>query len=647
MGRFTIPSAPERNVVKIETFKGVDLNSSPANVEIYRSPNAPNMMRDVPGKVRKRQGYENIGTYDGRINGVHILKDVENNVDKTLIHAGTKLYLDGAVIYEEMADERSVGRQFYGKLFIFDGKKALCFGVFKDEEEAASEDESTVEYEIKPLEDCAYVPTVIVSRNPTGGGTALEPLNLIGRKWTESFLADGTTKAYQLTTDELDDDTVTVRIMTAEGVWVDKTENTDFTVNRTTGTVTFTKAPSESPVTGYDNVEITAAKSREGYADKINKCRIMSLFGVNGAMDRIFISGNPDYPNQDWYCEMANGFFWGDLWYSTLGQDNSAIVGYTIINDRLAAHKSEAEEGRNVILRKGELTTTTEADGTSTSETSFPIIGTLNGRGALSSYSFGYLGSEPLFLTDIGIMAITAADLTGEKYSQSRSYFIDNILTADSGLKDAFAYVWRDFYLISTGGGRVYLLDGLQKSYDKNSPYSNFQYECYYWENVPARVFWEDAEGRLCFGDKNGNVYRFFDDAAVQSNYNDNGAAIHARWDTPDLMGKLFYKNKNFRRIDIMLAPAIATGVEIYAQTKGLWSYLWGSGGKATYFDFTYINWERINFSSDNTPRTMGTKIKIKKVDKAAFSLRNEGYNEPFGVYMLALEYTENGNYKG
>lgn len=244
-------------------------------------------------------------------------------------------------------------------------------------------------------------------------------------------------------------------------------------------------------------------------------------------------------------------------------------------------------------------------------------------------------------------MAITAADLTGEKYSQSRSYFIDNILTADSGLKDAFAYVWRDFYLISTGGGRVYLLDGLQKSYDKNSPYSNFQYECYYWENVPARVFWEDAEGRLCFGDKNGNVYRFFDDAAVQSNYNDNGAAIHARWDTPDLMGKLFYKNKNFRRIDIMLAPAIATGVEIYAQTKGLWSYLWGSGGKATYFDFTYINWERINFSSDNTPRTMGTKIKIKKVDKAAFSLRNEGYNEPFGVYMLALEYTENGNYKG
>ena len=70
MGRFSVPSSPARNVVKIETFKGVDLNSSPSNVEITRSPNAPNMMRDVPGKVRKRQGYERIAQFSGkRING--------------------------------------------------------------------------------------------------------------------------------------------------------------------------------------------------------------------------------------------------------------------------------------------------------------------------------------------------------------------------------------------------------------------------------------------------------------------------------------------------------------------------------------------------------------------------------------------------
>lgn len=641
MARFNVPSSPARSVVKIETFKGVDLNSSPSNVETYRSPNAPNMMRDVPGKVRKRQGYEKTAAYGGRINGVHILKDIEAGEEKELIHAGDKLYLDGAVIYEGMADERSVGRQFYGKLFIFDGKKALCYGEFEEKEAAAAEGEEKPKvWEVRALEDEAYIPTVIISRNPTGGGTTLEPLNLIGRKWKESFLSDGTTKVYQLTTDKLDADAVEVRIMTKEGEWTDKKEGTDFTVDREKGTVTFTTAPGASPVTGFDNVEITAAKTREGYADKINKCRIMTLYGVNGGMDRIFISGNPDYPNQDWYCKMNDGFFWGDLWYSTLGQDGSAIVGYIIINDRLAVLKSDAEEGRNVILRKGEI----EKD-----EAVFPIIGTLSGRGALGSHAFGHLGSEPLFLTDIGIMAITAADLTGEKYSQSRSYYIDNVLTAEKGLEDAFAYVWRDFYLISTGSGRVYLLDGLQKSYDRNSPYSHFQYECYYWDNVPARVFWEDSAGRLCFGDAEGNIFRFYDDVDNILNYNDCGKAIEARWDTPELSGKLFYKNKNFRRISIVLAPAIATGVRIYAQLKGHWEdeALFDGKSAGTFLDFNYINFGLFSFLTDTAPRTMGGKIKIKKVDKVAFSFRNEELDQPFGIYKFATEYTENGNYKG
>ena len=640
MARFTVPSSPSRSVVKIETFKGVDLNSSPSNVEIYRSPNAPNMMRDVPGKVRKRQGYEKTGNFGGRINGVHILRNVDNGVDKILIHAGTSLYLDGAAIYEGMADERSVGRQFYGKLFIFDGKKALCYGEFETKTEAqeGEEGETPKAWEVRALEDEAYIPTVIISRNPTGGGTTLEPLNLLGKKWKESFLSDGSATVYQLTTENLDEDAVEVKIMTKEGEWEEKKEGKDFTVDREKGTVTFTTAPVKSPVTGYDNVEIVAAKTREGYADKINKCRIMSLYGVNGGMDRMFISGNPDFPNQDWYCKMNDGFFWGDLWYSTLGQDGSAIVGYIIINDRLAVLKSDAEEGRNVILRKGEI---------KDDDAVFPIIGTLSGRGALGSHAFGYLGSEPLFLTDIGIMAITAADLTGEKYSQSRSYYIDNILTAEKGLGDAFAYVWRDFYLISTGGGRVYLLDGLQKSYDKNSPYSHFQYECYYWDNVPARVFWEDEEGRLCFGDKDGNTFQFYDDVTAQESYNDDGAAIPARWDTPDLSGKLFYKNKNFRRIDVMLAPAIATGVQVHAQVRGAWSQIFDSGISATFFDFNFMNFEEFNFSLDDTPRTLGGKIKIKKVDKVAFSLRNEEKDEPFGIYRFAVEYTEGSNYKG
>ncbi len=378
MATFNIPAPVSRSVSAIEDFKGVDLNSSPTNVSLTRSPEAPNMIRDVPGKVRKRQGYELTGTYNGRINGVHRLGE------KTLIHAGTSLYLNGTVIRSGLADERSVARQFYGKLFIFDGKKALCYGEF----ETKSGSTTTKTWKICAIEDEAYIPTIFISRFPSGGGKTLEPINLIGKKFKESFLGTEIDKVYQLTTTELSSDAVSVRILVKEGEWAEKTEGTHFTVNRTAGTVTFTTAPGVSPVSGMDNVEITAAKVRDGYADKINKCRIISLYGVNGSLDRMFVSGNPEFQNYDWYCQMADGFYFGDTWYSVLGQGNSAIVGYSIINDRLAAHKSESEEGRNIILRRGEL---------NGEQASFSIVGTLSGRGALCRHTFEYLGSEPLF----------------------------------------------------------------------------------------------------------------------------------------------------------------------------------------------------------------------------------------------------------
>lgn len=635
---FDVPSPAPRGVEIIEEFRGVDLNSSPTVVSKYRSPEAPNMMRDIPGKVRKRQGYEKLKHYDGQINGVFRLND------RTVIHAGDKLFLqnlssDDTQLYEGMADTRSVGRQFNGKLFLFDGKKALCYGEFEKEGQTPAEgEEPEKEWKVVTLEEKAYVPTIIISRKPTGGGTTLEPINLIGKKFKESFLGTADDKIYQMTTDNLDADKLQIRQLVKDGEWKDLKEGTDFSVDRKAGKVTFNTAPGESPVKGMDNVEITAAKTRKGYADKINKCNIMTLFGVNGAIDRMFVSGNPDFVNQDWYCQINDGFYFGDLWYSVLGQDGSAIVGYSVINDRLAAHKSEAEEGRNIILRKGELVE---------DKPTFPIIGSLMGRGALGKYGFGYLGSDPLFLTDLGVMAITAADITGEKYSQNRSFYINEALTAEEKLADAFAFVWRDFYLLSMGTGRVYLLDGLQKSYERNTPYSSYQYECYYWENVPARVMWEDVEGRLCFGTVDGDIFRFYDNVTSQKSYNDVGAPIKARWDIPDLSGDRFYENKTFRYFSVVLAAAIATRVEVWVQRKGIWSLLFDSGAKACYFDFTYINWERINFSSDNTPRTVGKKIKVKKVDKARFSLRNEAYNEPFGIYKVALEYTESGKYKG
>lgn len=131
MAGTTISSASAaRNVLNISYLRGVDLHNSPSNVDASRSPDAPNMIRDVPGKVRKRMGYQTMASVEGRVNGAFQVDT--NEVKKRIIHAGTKLYLlEGAevsLLYDGMADHRSVGQQIGGKLYLLDGSHFLRYG---------------------------------------------------------------------------------------------------------------------------------------------------------------------------------------------------------------------------------------------------------------------------------------------------------------------------------------------------------------------------------------------------------------------------------------------------------------------------------------------------------------------------------------
>lgn len=614
---FDVPSSPKRSVAVIDEFLGVDFTNSPSNVDLKKSPNGVNMIRDVPGKVRKCMGYETIKTYDARINGAHF----RHGDEEYLIHSGTKLYKGETALYSDMNDARSKSWQIEDNLYIVDGKALLVY------------DGTTV----KKASDNGYIPTLTIAKAPSGGGEQYEPLNLLQPGFTELFAGTATDKTFQLSFSGLDSKAVQAWILNSSGDWVQKTEGTDFSVNRSTGAVTFTTAPGVSPVSGEDNVKITAFRTVDGYADRINKCKIGILFGVNGAADRIFLSGNPDYINYDWYCDYNNPLYWPDTGYATLGTAKSAIVGYSIINDRLAAHKDSMEDDRNVILREGDITD---------NEPTFKIVNTLQGAGAVAPYSFAYLANEPLFLTDLGIYAITPQDITGEKYSQNRSFFLNGKLLEEPNMSEAYACVFKDLYWLCLNNV-AYILDGLQPiQTDKSLPYATRQYVGFYRTNLPARVMWTH-DSRLYFGTSDGKVCRFFDDPVTLTSYNDNGQPIHAIWDTPDFYGNLFYKNKTFRHLDVRLASAIATSVKIWVQKRGLWSLIKEDSSTARYFSFANLVFSKLSFSPDTTPKTLPSKIKVKKVDKARFRFENDMLNEPFGLFDIALEYVENGYYKG
>ena len=617
MSWFSAPQSPARSLFSVEEFLGVDYTNSPAGVDPRRSPDAPNMIRDVPGKVRKCMGWQTVAQYAGPINGAHFRRGDEEG----LIHAGSCLYHSGEKLYGTANNARSRSWQFGDSLCILDGKALLMW-------DGAA---------VKPAAQAAYVPTLTIARPPAGGGVAYEDLNLLQPKFTELFAGTAEATAYHLSFGGLDSTAVTVQLLQGNGSWVTRTEGVHFTVDRTAGIVTFTTAPGASPVTGEDNVRITAARTVAGYADRIGKCRIGALFGVNGAADRLFVAGNPDYVNYDWYCGQNDPTYWPDTGYSVLGTPRSAIVGYSVVNERLAAHKDDREDGRNVIIRQGDL---------KDSKPGFPIVNTLQGQGAVAPFSFAYLVNEPLFLTKSGVYAITAQDLTGEKYTQNRSFYLNGRLLEEPGLEESFALVYKDMYWLVLNG-QAYILDGLQPvQTDPAAPYATRQYAGFHRTNLPARVLWE-RDGALWFGTGDGRVCRFATDPEALTSYNDDGEAIACHWDTPDLSGKRFHRNKTFRRVMVRLSSAVSTGLTLWMQDRGVWRKLGSDHTSARYFTWDQLDWSRFSWSGDQTPRLLTARVWLRRVDKARLRLENDRLNEPFGLSELAVEFAEMGEHRG
>ena len=153
---------------------------------------------------------------------------------------------------------------------------------------------------MKKVTDVATVPLCIAGQNPDGsGGRVIDDVNVLTTKRTYSFHGTETGTAYRLAVDDMkiDSTEVKARVLNASEDWVEKKETTDFTVNRTTGVITFKTAPGKSPATGVPNVEITFSAATDYTADLINKCTIAIQYGVNGATDRVFVSGNGEAKN--------------------------------------------------------------------------------------------------------------------------------------------------------------------------------------------------------------------------------------------------------------------------------------------------------------------------------------------------------------
>lgn len=606
---------------KYDRFRGVDFATDPALVDASRSPWAPNMVSDKGGMPEKRPGWRTLLQVEGRVNGLFSGEfDGERHL---LLHAGTKLmrwyeegYLDEALA-DGLPDERSMAVYMGGCLWIFTGAVLLRYDGHEAVDPGKAED--------------VYVPTTVISSAPGGGGTPYENINLLTAKQKVGFLADGEATVYKLPYEDVD---------SVDKVEVDGEEKASgYTVQKDKGTVTFAKAPTKPLAGAEDNVFITFTKAMDGYPERIHKCRTAVVWGVGAGSDRIICTGNPEFPNRDWACGFNDGTYWPDLGYSVAGTEETAIMGYRRMGEYLAVIKEDNGQDSTVFLRSGEL------DGNG--EAVFRIKPCIAGAGAASRFGFGNIGHEQLVLTEGGVYALTSNSLTAERIAENRSFRVDPRLTAED-LSQAVCCSW-DGCLLVFVGGHVYGLDGRQgRSYPSRND-TSFLYECFYWEDVPARSVMRLKEPErevLFFGTEDGRVCRFNTDYEGMARFSDDGRAITAMWSTPmdDDGDPMTLKTLLKKGNAVTIKPYARSGAQILFRTERDASAREIARGDMDIFDWSDIDFGRFTFSANDGPAEIPFNRKVKNYKRLQIVIKNDAVNEGFGVYAIVKHFVT-GNY--
>jgi hypothetical protein len=472
-----------------------------------------------------------------------------------------------------------------------------------------------------------YVPTLTINRQPTGGGTKNEVWNLLTPAFIDSFRGDSTSTAYTLSLTGLD---ATKLIASIDGgtTW-DKNEDTHFSVNRTTGVVTWNSAPPDGRDLTYDNVKIKAYKTFPGMADMVKKCKYEEQYGGGSNDSRIFIAGADDYPNVYRYTGLtgnsANDYrYFPETNYNRLGSDFKYITGFAKYYAKLVVFKEDSIF--SVLYSYNPAT-----------GSSFPVQ-QLNAQfGCDMPGSIQIINNAPVFChSQYGVYTMLQTLLENEKNvvplsgNINGSVFRPGLLDeSNADLRNATSIDYDGKYWICVGS-KVWIWDYILSPYNGSSddllkwfPYDNINAGCWL------------INGRMLYrGDRqSGRVSRFIPD------YNDFGEPINGVF-----RSKLF--NFDFP--------------EWFKTITGIW--ITTRSGNNTiltlkFFDdnnvlietkeiksksFSLASFSLLNFSVAvyRFPKTFFEKLKQKKVSSWQFEVSNNELNKNLSLMSVVVAYT-------
>lgn len=370
-------------------------------------------------------------------------------------------YYEGAIKTEDalfagMNTRKSASFIFNNRLYIVDGVNYLLYDGSK----------------VSSVLDNAYIPTTYKNIIPSGenadAGKEYEHRNLLQPKFKHTFYGDGENKVFYMNENELD------AIAEVKVYGETLTEGEGYTVNLLEGKIELTEAPAKPADKNYPEthagVEITAEKAYE--SEQITGCTLSAIFD-----ERVFLSGNPDYPNNIYYCGRNNitgrtdPSYFPATNYVADGVGMAAITGMLVVADTLMVLKGDTQQDGSVYFH------TAYATGDDLHPKDYPSTRGLAGIGCLGA-CINFL-DDPVFISRLGVEAVGQLSVRYERAIEHRSSLIDAKLV-NMELKNASLEEWNG-YLIALVDGKIFMADSRQRyAHDTGV----MQYEWYYLEDI-------------------------------------------------------------------------------------------------------------------------------------------------------------------
>ena len=399
--------------------------------------------------------------------------------DRLLLSYKEGILTASDALFSSMNPAKSTSFIFNNRLYIIDGKNYLVY----DGEKVVS------------VLDNAYIPltyiNIITSGENADIGKEHEQRNILQPKFRHTFIADGTTTEFFLNENALDE------ISEVKVYGQAKTQGTDYTVDLAQGSIKFNTAPAKPEQTiqiegtaGSENVyypemyagiEVIAKKvftSVSGVTDEcaeisrlITDCTIATIYD-----NRVFLSGNPNYPNHIFYAARnSTGYvdpsYFGVLNYMQDGVGIAPITGMITVADTLMVLKDDTQQDGSSYFHTATQT------GDAIQPVIYPSQQGLSGIGCLGA-CINFL-DDPIFISRLGVEAVGQLSVRYERANEHRSSLIDAKI-ANMDLSSAVVAEWNGYLLV--------LVDGCIFMADSRQRYTHeigvMQYEWYYIENV-------------------------------------------------------------------------------------------------------------------------------------------------------------------